>query len=257
MWIQLLCINPRLCLPNIASNSPTRQFNWSASVNVPSDLLFLFQVTAISICIIKRGLLIVFCCYVFLFCFLSLIPFSLLTSFSIFTLQAKQVILPVLSVPSYLKYTPKFASPKGIKSEITSNTSKFDAVALLQSFRHFPCNEKSTRALHTTSLKCCLPATDAINRREKIHACALRFKVGSCKRAKLWSIRCSNKKKRSDTFLTDLVYPTIVWRSSCPFRSPRSLPVITRGLHLYVTQIPAETRRLLKIINYTSYWFHV
>ena len=63
--------------------------------------------------------------------------------------------------------------------------AKFDAVALLQSFRHFPCNGKSTRALHTTSLKCCLPATDAIDRREKIHACALRFKVGSCKRARL------------------------------------------------------------------------
>ena len=26
---------------------------------------------------------------------------------------------------------------------------------------------------------------DAIDRREKIHACALRFKVGSCKRARL------------------------------------------------------------------------
>jgi len=90
MWIQLLCINPRLCLPNIASNSPTRQFNWSASVNVPSDLLFLFQATAISICIIKRGLLIAFCCYVFLFCFLSLIPFSPLICFSILILQASK-----------------------------------------------------------------------------------------------------------------------------------------------------------------------
>jgi len=30
-----------------------------------------------------------------------------------------------------------------------------------------------------------LPATDTIDRREKIHACALRFKVGSCKRARL------------------------------------------------------------------------
>jgi len=90
MWIQLLCINPRLCLPNIASNSPTRQFNWSASVNVPSDLLFLFQAIAISICIIKRGMLIAFCCYVFLFCFLSLFPFSPLISFSLLTLQASK-----------------------------------------------------------------------------------------------------------------------------------------------------------------------
>ena len=31
-----------------------------------------------------------------------------------------------------------------------------------KSFCHFPCNEKPTRALNTTSLKCCLPSTDAI-----------------------------------------------------------------------------------------------
>jgi hypothetical protein len=90
MWIQLFWINPRLCLPNIASNSPTRQFNWSASISVPSDLLFLFQATAISICIIKRGLLIAFCCYVFLLCFLSLIPFFPLISFSLLTPQANK-----------------------------------------------------------------------------------------------------------------------------------------------------------------------
>ena len=33
---------------------------------------------------------------------------------------------------------------------------------------HFPCNENLTRALNTTSLKCCLPSTDAIVKREKI-----------------------------------------------------------------------------------------
>ena len=75
--------------------------------------------------------------------------------------------------------------PNGFRLAVAQFLAKFDAVALLQSFRHFPCNEKSTRALHTTSLKCCLPATDAIDRREKIYACALRFKVGSCKRARL------------------------------------------------------------------------
>jgi hypothetical protein len=96
--------------------------------------------------------------------------------------------------------------PNGFHLAVAQFLAKFDAVALLQSFRHFPCNEKPTRARHTTSLNCCLPATDAIDRREKIHACALRFKVGSCKRARLYSIRCTHKKIRSDTFLTDHVY---------------------------------------------------
>jgi len=58
--------------------------------NCPSDLLFSFQAIAISNCIIKRGLLIVFCCYAFLFRFLSLIPFSPLISFSLLTLQASK-----------------------------------------------------------------------------------------------------------------------------------------------------------------------
>ena len=38
-------------------------------------------------------------------------------------------------------------------------------------YRLFPYNEKPTRTLNTTSLKCCLPSTDAIDRREKfMHA---------------------------------------------------------------------------------------
>ena len=37
--------------------------------------------------------------------------------------------------------------------------------------RNFPYNENPTRAVNTTSLKCCLPSTDAIDRQEKIHAC--------------------------------------------------------------------------------------
>ena len=36
--------------------------------------------------------------------------------------------------------------------------------------RHFPCNENPTRPLNTTSPKCCLPSTDAIDRREKNYA---------------------------------------------------------------------------------------
>ena len=47
--------------------------------------------------------------------------------------------------------------------------------------RHFPYNENSTRTLNTISLRC-LPSTDAIDRREKIHAWVWRFNVVSCKR---------------------------------------------------------------------------
>ena len=36
-----------------------------------------------------------------------------------------------------------------------------------KSFRHFRCNENPTKALNTTSLKCCLRSTDPINRRYK------------------------------------------------------------------------------------------
>ena len=35
-------------------------------------------------------------------------------------------------------------------------------------FHHFPYNGNLTRALNTTSLKCCLPSTDAIDSREKV-----------------------------------------------------------------------------------------
>jgi hypothetical protein len=58
MWIQLLHINPGLCLPNIASNSRHQQFNWSVSVTVASDLFLLFAATATSVWIIKGILLI-------------------------------------------------------------------------------------------------------------------------------------------------------------------------------------------------------
>ena len=42
---------------------------------------------------------------------------------------------------------------------------------------------------HYTSLKCCLALTDAIDRQEKMLACAWRFNVASCKRATLKSTR--------------------------------------------------------------------
>ena len=44
---------------------------------------------------------------------------------------------------------------------------------------HFPYNENPTRALNTTSLKCCLPSTDTIKRQEKIHAC-IHMKIQGC-----------------------------------------------------------------------------
>jgi len=37
----------------------------------------------------------------------------------------------------------------------------------IQSFRHFSYNDNRTRGLNNTPLKCCLPSTDAIDRREK------------------------------------------------------------------------------------------
>ena len=46
-----------------------------------------------------------------------------------------------------------------------------------QIVRKFLYNENPTRALNTTSLKCCLPSTDAIHRWEKVYACVVRFKV--------------------------------------------------------------------------------
>ena len=59
-------------------------------------------------------------------------------------------------------------------------------------------NENPTRALSTTSLKCCLPWTEAIDRREK----------NSCMLMKVQGIEIhqvsAKRKIRWDTFLTDL-----------------------------------------------------
>ena len=54
-------------------------------------------------------------------------------------------------------------------------------------------NENPTREVNT-SLKCCLPSTDANKRREKIHAWVWRVKVTSSKSASLKSTRFSGKK---------------------------------------------------------------
>ena len=53
----------------------------------------------------------------------------------------------------------------GFNLAVAQFLANLDAVALLQSF---PYNGNPTRALKTTSLKCCFPSTDVIDRREKI-----------------------------------------------------------------------------------------
>ena len=66
-------------------------------------------------------------------------------------------------------------------------------------------NENPTRALNTTSLKCCLPSTDALNRQEKNSR--MRIKVeGRLRQARCIKIHQGFARKRSDTFLTDLVH---------------------------------------------------
>ena len=71
-----------------------------------------------------------------------------------------------------------------------------------KSFRHFPYNENSTRALSTTSLICCLQSTDAIDRREKFtHAYeGSRSPYAS---SLIWNAP-SFREKKSDSFLTEL-----------------------------------------------------
>ena len=52
-----------------------------------------------------------------------------------------------------------------------------------------------TSALNNISLKCYLPLTDAIDRREKIHAYIWRLKVALCKHSSLKSTKFLQKKK--------------------------------------------------------------
>ena len=59
-----------------------------------------------------------------------------------------------------------------VESGFLPKKSKSNARNVLeQLFHRFSYNENLTRTLNTTSLKCCLPSTDAIDRWEKVHAC--------------------------------------------------------------------------------------
>ena len=59
-------------------------------------------------------------------------------------------------------------------------------------FCHFPYNENPKSNRHY-SLIYCLPLTDTIDRRKKMHVCIWRFKVASCKCASLKYTRFSLK----------------------------------------------------------------
>ena len=76
------------------------------------------------------------------------------------------------------------------------------------------------RALNTTSLKCCLPSTDAVDRRKKIHSCVWRFTVASCKHASFKSIRFYQKKKVS--------------LSPLSFVKPTQMPVGSTLVHTHI-----------------------
>ena len=77
--------------------------------------------------------------------------------------------------------------------------AKYDAVAQLQSFYHFSYNENLTRALKTTSLNCCFPSTDAIDRQEK-NSHGSRSPHAS---ERHWNPSGFRRRKRLDTFLTE------------------------------------------------------
>ena len=73
-----------------------------------------------------------------------------------------------------------------------------ESCVLLQLFRHFLYNENPTTALNNTSLKWCLPSTDAIDRRMRMEV------QGRTHESALhWIPPGFRKKKRSDTFLTE------------------------------------------------------
>jgi hypothetical protein len=75
---------------------------------------------------------------------------------------------------------------------------------------YFPNDENLMGALNTTSLKCCLLSTDAIDRWGEMHPSVWSFKVASCKHTSLKSTGFCTKKKRLDTFLT---YKCTIWQS--------------------------------------------
>ena len=69
---------------------------------------------------------------------------------------------------------------------------------------------KIRHALNTTSLKCYLLSTDAIDRWEKNHVYVWRFKGASCKRASLKSTRFLQKQS-SDTFIRVVYIRISLW----------------------------------------------
>ena len=93
------------------------------------------------------------------------------------------------------------------------------------SSRHFPYNENPTRALNTTSFKCCLLSTDDIDRREKNSR--MRIKVQGQfvqehflnARALRWNPPDFCKKIRSDTFLTEYIYSLLIEKYLCECRN--------------------------------------
>ena len=72
-----------------------------------------------------------------------------------------------------------------------------------------------TRALNTTSLKCCLPSTDAIDKGKKLHAGVLRVKVALFKRAS-FEIPQVFAKKKVEYFSNRVVYIPYPLEMTCP-----------------------------------------
>ena len=109
-----------------------------------------------------------------------------------------------------------------------------------------------TRALTTTTLKCCLPSTDAIERREKIHTCLWGFKVASYKAASLNSIRFSRKQMRTDTFFNRIVY-FIFFKDLYPHLIPSSLVLPSSFSPAFVTSLYPFPRPRIYFFGFKSF----
>lgn len=118
-------------------------------------------------------------------------------SVAVFTLV---VPLPNLSADYSIVTESRPNLPIGFHFVVAQLLWKFDAVALLQSLRHFRCNKKSRLGHCTLPTKRRVPATYAIGRQKKIHACARKFKFGSRKRSCFIPIRFSQKKNKFGYF---------------------------------------------------------
>ena len=85
----------------------------------------------------------------------------------------------------------------------------------IKSFRHFPYNENPRIALNTTSLKCCLTSTHAIDRQEKKLRMHMEVK-GCLMEARFIEIHLVFAKKKSDTFLPEKdTHNMVVWCVLC------------------------------------------